>query len=277
MKIRSCACTQKGYGKKVNQDALLLKVAVLNKERIAFAVLCDGMGGLDDGEIASAQGIRTMERWFYDELPAIMEANSKKTGCGIPIADAVKESWRKRIMQLNIQLTGYGRLHDRKLGTTILAVLLVEQTYLVMHIGDCRLYDTHNGQTEQLTVDQTYVQKLVESRFLTQKEAEEHSQAHVLLQCVGASQTVIPKFYEGRLEDKMSFFLCSDGFWKKADMKKVYEMMQRSCRMTDSRMEKKIEQKISRCRQKGEQDDISAIVIAVKNDNPFMNLKRLCR
>ena len=46
----------------------------------------------------------------------------------------------------------------------------------------------------------------------------------------------------------MSFLLCSDGFWKKADMKKVYEMMQRSCRMTDSRMEKKIEQKISRCR-----------------------------
>ena len=178
-------------------------------------------------------------------------------------------------MQLNIQLTGYGRLHDRKLGTTILAVLLVEQTYLVMHIGDCRLYDTHNGQTEQLTVDQTYVQKLVESRFLTQKEAEEHSQAHVLLQCVGASQTVIPKFYEGRLEDKMSFFLCSDGFWKKADMKKVYEMMQRSYRMTEGRMEKKIEQRMGRCRKKGEIDDISAIMITVKKNRLFYKFKSI--
>ena len=277
MKIGSCACTQKGYGKKNNQDALLLKVAVLNKDRIVFAVLCDGMGGLENGEIASAQAIRTMERWFNDDFSEIIEVNQKKTGCGNSITDAVKESWKKRITQLNIQLTGYGRLHEKKLGTTILAVLLIEQTYLVMHIGDCRLYYTVNGQREQLTVDQTYVQNLVESGVLTQEEAEEHAQAHVLLQCVGASQTVIPEFYEGKLEHKMSFLLCSDGFWKKADMKKVYEMMQRSCRMTDSRMEKKIEQKISRCRQKGEQDDISAIVIAVKNDNPFMNLKRLCR
>ena len=67
----SCACTQKGYGKKNNQDALLLKVAVLNKNRIVLAVLCDGMGGLENGEIASSHAIRTMERWFNDELPEI--------------------------------------------------------------------------------------------------------------------------------------------------------------------------------------------------------------
>jgi len=272
MKIGSCACTQKGYGKKNNQDALLLKVAVLNKDRIVFAVLCDGMGGLENGEIASAQAIRTMERWLNDDFSEIIEVNQKKTGCGNSITDAVKESWKKRITQLNIQLTGYGRLHEKKLGTTILAVLLIEQTYLVMHIGDCRLYYTFSGQREQLTVDQTYVQNLVESGILTQKEAEKHPQTHVLLQCIGASQTVIPEFYEGKLEYKMSFFLCSDGFWKKTDMRKVYEVMQRSYRMTDGRMEKKIEKKIRQCRQKGEKDDISAIMITVKKDKPFIKI-----
>ena len=268
----SCACTQKGYGKKNNQDALLLKVAVLNKNRIVLAVLCDGMGGLENGEIASSHAVRTMERWFNDELSEIIEVNQKKTGSGNSITDAVKESWKKRITQLNIQLNGYGRLHERKLGTTILAVLLIKQTYLVMHIGDCRLYYTLSGQREQLTVDQTYVQNLVESGILTQKEAEKHTQTHVLLQCIGASQTVIPEFYEGKLEYKMSFFLCSDGFWKKTDMRKVYEVMQRSYRMTDGRMEKKIEKKIRQCRQKGEKDDISAIMITVKKDKPFIKI-----
>ena len=269
MKIRSCACTHKGYRKDVNQDALLLKIAVLNNDRIAFAILCDGMGGLESGEIASAQGIREMERWFYEELPEMIEANQKKAELETKITYAVKKSWEKLITQINIQIAGYGRLHDKKIGTTILAILLVGQTYIVMHVGDCRLYYTVNGQREQMTVDQTYVQNFVESRILTQKEAEEHPQAHVLLQCIGASQTVIPKFYEGRLEHKMSFLLCSDGFWKKADMEKVYETMEKSYRMTDGRIEKKVEQMISRCRQKGETDDISAIIITIKKHGFF--------
>ena len=66
----SCACTQKGYGKKINQDALLLKVAVLNKGRIAFAVLCDGMGGLGDRS-AGAADPATSRRLQVRPLPTL--------------------------------------------------------------------------------------------------------------------------------------------------------------------------------------------------------------
>ena len=65
MEYLSTICTDIGIRKKVNQDAALVLQAETDKGRMLFAVVCDGMGGLDKGELASSTVIKAFYKWFF--------------------------------------------------------------------------------------------------------------------------------------------------------------------------------------------------------------------
>ena len=65
----AAAQTDIGLVKQVNQDSLTVKVADTKLGEVSFAVICDGMGGLAKGELASAILVRAFEKWFYEQLP----------------------------------------------------------------------------------------------------------------------------------------------------------------------------------------------------------------
>ena len=78
MDIRSCIYTDIGTTQSVNQDSSMVKVAMANAcKKLALAVLCDGMGGLSSGEVASSAVIRRMEKWFYEELPDLLNEKNQ--------------------------------------------------------------------------------------------------------------------------------------------------------------------------------------------------------
>lgn len=58
-----------GIVKKTNQDSVLVKIAQTNHDKVCLCVVCDGMGGLADGELASATVIREFDQWFINKLP----------------------------------------------------------------------------------------------------------------------------------------------------------------------------------------------------------------
>ena len=69
MKVKACIYTDVGQTRNINQDSALVKVAnTRNHGRISFVAVCDGMGGLSRGEVASCKAIRTLESWFHEEL-----------------------------------------------------------------------------------------------------------------------------------------------------------------------------------------------------------------
>ena len=70
--IWSAAHTDVGIKKSVNQDSVILKIASSPFGKIAFAVVCDGMGGLQQGEIASGMLSQNYENWFQRELPVLL-------------------------------------------------------------------------------------------------------------------------------------------------------------------------------------------------------------
>ena len=72
MRIQTAYCTDKGNVKEVNQDALLIKTASTSMGEIAFLAICDGMGGLERGEMASSLMIRGLGQWFKNELPRLL-------------------------------------------------------------------------------------------------------------------------------------------------------------------------------------------------------------
>ena len=70
-------CTDKGAKRRNNQDALLLKKALRDGEEAVLAVLCDGMGGLEKGELASASAVQAFSRWFEEDFPGIKKCRRK--------------------------------------------------------------------------------------------------------------------------------------------------------------------------------------------------------
>lgn len=273
MKFKLCISTDKGTVREVNQDAATIKVANTDKYgRIAMAVLCDGMGGLSCGEVASAAAIGRFEKWFGQEFPRILtksnvterldvENTADKTDSDI--IDEVKREWMILASEINNELIRYGEERKIILGTTMVAFMCLGKEYLIMNIGDSRLYMINAKGPKLLTHDQSVVQDMVDKGMMTQKDAEKSPQKSVLLQCLGASGNVVPDFSGGKIKENCSVILCSDGFWhglKDADFKKV--ACPKAC-TSEEVMKEGLDNLVDYLKANGETDNISAVFINI--------------
>lgn len=203
MKYKIAAHTDIGIGKDKNQDAVLLKVAQTDYGKIAFGAICDGMGGLKKGELASAAMIRMLSRWFEMKFPQLLYRGL--------CMDVLKESWNDLTVQANAKLRSYGQEKQFRMGTTMVLLLLAGRTYYICNVGDSRVYCIKE-KIDLLTKDQTLVQQEIDAGRLTCEEASQDQRRNILLQCIGASQVVKPDYYTGTVESESIFLLCSDGF-----------------------------------------------------------------
>lgn len=210
----AAAQTDIGIVKTVNQDSLTVKVVETNYGEVAFAVLCDGMGGLSLGEVASGHTVRRFEEWFETKLRDWL-----KTGMD---ERKLFSQWNALIHSCNEEIVRYEKKIDGYMGTTLLVTLLVGETYYIGHVGDCRLYEMDYG-IRQITKDQTYVAREVALGHMTKEQAENDERRNVLLQCIGVNEMVTPDFIKGQIKPGMSFLLCSDGF---RHMLSLQELMQ---------------------------------------------------
>jgi serine/threonine protein phosphatase PrpC len=205
MHFISAVHTDKGIKKEVNQDAMLLKIANTEKGRVAFGVICDGMGGLEQGEVASGALVRSMANWFDRRLPDFLRQ-------GLTV-ELLRREWSAIVGERNARIQAYGQNRGIQLGTTMVALLLVEGTYYIVNVGDSRVYLLcQQNQIRCLTRDQTVIQRDLDAGRITYEEAINSPQRNVLLQCIGASPTVIPDYYTGEFQEDTMFLLCSDGF-----------------------------------------------------------------
>lgn len=258
------AQTDAGTVKPVNQDALTVKVANTAYGEAAFAVMCDGMGGLEQGEVASATVVRAYEQWFLGEFPRFLAGGFS--------AEILEQKWHKLANDCNSEILGYGKGHRAQMGTTLTVLLLFGGRYYISHIGDCRAYVMGNGM-EQLTSDQTYVAREVALGHMTPEQAANDARRNVLLQCIGTVSRVEPDFLQGDLYSGDSFLICSDGFRHNLEEIEVYDYCHTALENMEWRVEKRLENShvmnaqlrylIDVCMERGERDNISAILMKV--------------
>lgn len=214
MRYLGAAVTDVGISKKTNQDSVCIKIAnTEGKGQIVMAVLCDGMGGLAKGELASATVIRTFCNWFEYELPKKLENYSWQ---------ALSAEWDKMIKEQNYRILEYGKSINNNLGTTISAILIIENKFMIAHVGDTRIYKIRDG-IQQLTEDQTFIEREIKRGTMTHEEALRDPRKNMLLQCVGASRTVSPDMIFGDVQPETVFMLCSDGFRHVLTDEEIYE------------------------------------------------------
>jgi PPM family protein phosphatase len=246
--------TDIGIRKKTNQDGLLLKTAVTPKGKVGLFAVCDGMGGLADGELASATVVRGMAEWFDEELPAILQSETW-------LAD-FQSSLNASIIALNEKLYRHGELKEAQLGTTITALLVIFSKSYILQIGDSRAYHISGTGATQLTKDQTLVAREVERGNLTEEQAKKDPRRNILLQCVGATKDLDVVISSGEAEAG-TYLLCTDGFYHKVSEQEIQQKLQPERFASEAQMTKTLTELIELAKSRQEIDNISAILVKV--------------
>ncbi len=163
-----------------------------------LAVVADGMGGHAGGDVASAATVLDMIHLDHDNY----EAGDAETVLADEIQTA--NSLLSELVHINPKLAG--------MGTTVTALLLAEGRLHFAHIGDSRAYRLRNGEFEQVSVDHTFVQRLIDEGRLRPEEAETHPHKNVLMRVLG-DVDASPELDLDTLEVQPGerWLLCSDG------------------------------------------------------------------
>lgn len=246
------ASTDIGTKKSTNQDSLSVTKMSSSVGEIVFAVLCDGMGGLKKGEVASASVVQAFDTWVKEKLAHLLTKGISN--------DEICDQWSSIIRTQNNKVMSYGRNHGVNVGTTVVAMLLIGNRYYIGNVGDSRAYEIKED-VNQLTHDHTVVAREVELGILTKEGAASDPRRNVLLQCIGASDEVKPEFYFGEIKKDAVYMLCSDGFIHEITESEIYDSLD-PIKMNDSeRMKNNIDSLIELDKQRMEKDNISVIAI----------------
>ena len=252
MNFIASASTDIGIKKTTNQDSLSVKVFNTQQGKMVFAVLCDGMGGLSKGELASATLVEAFNNWMCTELPALCEGEISE--------NTIASQWSRVISQQNARIMNYGRSINTNMGTTVVAMLLTETKYFIMNVGDSRAYEIVDG-VRQITKDQTVVAYEVEIGKITPEQALNDPRRSVLLQCVGASDDITPAYYFGETRKNAVYMVCSDGFIHEITEEELFGMLSPDKMISKEAMKSNIDDLIDLNKKRMEKDNISVITI----------------
>ena len=199
LKLNIGKCTLLGNYRENNEDAIEVK----HFPDLDVCIVADGMGGQAAGEVASKRAIDVIPR----EL--------RKGLVGADGADATKTAVRKSIVQANDEIIQMANL-DREMknmGTTVVMAAWRKNTDLfIAGVGDSRAYQIRGKKIEQLTVDHSLAQALVEAKTITPAEAKDHRFKNVLWKYLGTREVGdSPEVKSIAIQPGDRFLLCSDG------------------------------------------------------------------
>lgn len=256
MKFLTASHTDVGTRKKTNQDSMIIMQAQTERGNILFASICDGMGGLAKGEVASAAMVNAFAGWFENSLPLLLE----EAGGDNIREESLWNQWSELIDSTSKTIERYGKNIHVALGTTATGVLIVDNDYYTLNVGDSRVYLLADN-IYQLTKDQTYVQRELDAGRMTFEQTMTDPQRSVLLQCIGASSIVKPVFSHGKTAVGHVFMLCCDGFRHVIAPEEFYRAFHPAQMTSKLVMKQRLEQMTRLNIDRREDDNISAILV----------------
>lgn len=172
-------------------------------KRADLYVVADGMGGHDGGEVASSLAVETICRVARERSRTMPDR-----------LDAIESMLDEAFQSANNTIKGEAERRGNDMGTTLVAMLVHDNRQaFVANVGDSRAYLYRNRRLHQVTVDHSFVQKMVERGRLSQEEARNHPQSNILLRTVGTERDVEIDLFRVELEPGDRVLMCSDGLW----------------------------------------------------------------
>ncbi len=246
------ACdTDVGKVKKENQDALAIRHALLPDGEAVLAILCDGMGGFEHGELASASLVMAYVRWFEE---IFLKEYSKF------LAEDICDMWEKILVNMNKRIYEYGKSNSIKIGSTLSLLLIWNGKYYIMNVGDCRVYE-FAANPVQITKDHSLVAREIEEGRLTPEQARVDSRRNQLLQCVGGQPKTQGDFFTGSICAEAVYMMCCDGVRTKVNDDELYYFFHPMCMNSEDAMNNNIKYIFELNKTRNETDNMSVILI----------------
>lgn len=205
-KIQIVGQTHEGQVRDHNEDF------ISDNDTLGLAVLADGMGGLNAGEVASSMAVhRLMEELIAYRLGESQLAEALVQGEGrLPIEAQVV---RKSVEETNEAVFHVSQTQPecRGMGTTIIVSMFYDNRVTIAHIGDSRVYRYRTGTLAQVTKDHSFVQELIDKGLFTKEEARTSDKKNVVTRALGVGPFVEVECHEYETEVGDIYLMCSDG------------------------------------------------------------------
>ena len=190
--------TDRGLQRQTNQDAFYY---CRFSDDEAFAVVCDGMGGANAGNVASETAVKIIANY----MKKAYRPNLTKT--------AVENVLRSSVRSANVAIFEAAQNNQDMsgMGTTAVLAFVSGDSLTVLHVGDSRAYLFAAGELQQLTVDHSVVQTLVDSGRISPDEAKNHPQKNIITRALGVAEDVAVDVNHFVFDQGAVLLLCSDG------------------------------------------------------------------
>jgi protein phosphatase len=193
------SATDKGLIRSINEDSYT--VFTNQGDYPLVFILADGMGGHKRGELASSIAVEYAREQIEPVISSVGDIEH--------ISGLLKEITEKANIKVYL-----GSLEDpdnKGMGTTLTIAVVYDDTLIVSHVGDCRVYLLRKNSLMRITVDHTLVQELVDAGRIMPAQAAGHPKRHVLTRALGVPEYVTADTYAVSLQKNDKVLLCSDG------------------------------------------------------------------
>ena len=233
-----------GQRRKVNEDAAGY---FESKNNIPLMMVCDGIGGHNAGEIASAMALMSIgqawEKTEFNDIEEVYQWLIKK------ITEANEAIFTRSAQYEDL----YG------MGTTVVVASIIGNQLMIANVGDSRAYVLRNFQLKQLTEDQSLVNALLKSGEITPEEAENHPNKNIVTQSLGVTSSVEIDFVRMTIKNEDTLILCSDGLSDMLSLEEIRNIMNHY-----SDVEQQVEKAIQEANEAGGRDNITVAIAKIQ-------------
>lgn len=214
--IEMATCSDTGRVRSHNEDSILANAA------LGLAVLADGMGGYNAGEVASGMATAVLgselQHAFEARSPAEVEADGQ-VWARAAVVDVIGRT------NAAIHLAAQSNPKYAGMGTTLVMAQFFDGRVMVAHVGDSRLYRLRAGKLAQLTRDHSLLQEQIDSGMLTPEQARFSQNKNLVTRAMGVEATVMTDVAEHEVRPGDIYLLCSDGLNDMVDDETIAEAL----------------------------------------------------
>lgn len=247
MNLRFYGDTHQGMVRKNNEDSFAILTNL--PKGSAAAVIADGLGGHNKGELASAVAANYAAERMQKEIHHHLSPRE----IGELLAEVIEKA------NVNVYLESLLSPQNTGMGTTLTLSYAIEDLLIISHVGDCRVYRLHQGDLELLTKDHTLGQELVNRGEITREEANTHSGRHIVTRALGVAEYITADVYIYKISKGDKLLICTDGLYGYLPDRDIHYILKQNDREDEC-----VAELIQKANQNGGGDNVTVIVGFVK-------------
>jgi protein phosphatase len=211
---------------------------------LGLITLADGMGGHNAGEVASKLAVASITDFLTKPFSPDVKVVSKA------------------VTFANTEIYQHAKSHPEcsGMGTTIVMALFHHTSVILANVGDSRIYRFRKGELKQLTTDHSLVQEMIDSGYMSEKEALESNNRNLITRALGVAEDVKVDVAEYKIEKNDIYLLCSDGLNDMVDDEHIFSTLVK----TRNNLERASAELVNLAKKNGGQDNVSVILVACK-------------